>query len=419
MYKCTECGFTSVKKVYCCPKCKNTEFEEFEDNKRSYSSSTLSSGKRSAKSLESGRIQASDETKKIINTKIRNSSKEYDDQSEFKVIKETVFEDFNDIISTKKGFLESQVIMLSADPGTGKSTFCTQISSGDTLYISSEETFSQIKNRFDRCNKNSNTDILSTSSADEALAAIEVSDRKFIIVDSINNFENGTLSYQRVAQLCLEMTSIIKRTKKCAIIISQVGRSGETIGMSSMIHAVDTCLSMSRSPISENITMVSTKNRFNEVGSIALFRHREGGLEQVEQESMEFSEGTICFYMQAGSKKLPFSIQTLICGQQDNRPQRVGIGISKNQIMLWNGIIGVNDNGYSTIESDIYMSTSNGLILQPGNDVAAIASILSSYYCKIVNLKPEDLVGSVSLNGSIYGNKRFKHIKELIYLYKK
>ena len=417
MFRCCDCGLTSKLKMYICSKCGSVDIEEVADEKKS-SSVITASGKRSATSLQSGRIKASEEAKRDIKTKIRNSSKEYDDEIENEVLKVTTFSDFNDIISAEKGLLKSQVVLLSSDPGTGKTTFCTQISSDDTLYISSEETFNQIKNRFNRCNPNSNTDILSTVSAEDALAAIETTDKNFVIIDSLNSFENGTLSYVKVAQLCQEITSLIKKTNKCAVIISQVSRSGEIIGMESIIHAVDTCLSMSRSPISENITMVSTKNRFNEVGAIALFRHRQNGLEQVEQDSMDFSEGTVCFYMQAGSKRVPFSVQTLICNMQDNRPQRIGVGISKNNIMLWNGILGVNDPCYTTIESDIYMSTSNGLPLQPGNDVAALASMLSSFYNKVVQIKPEELIGSVSLNGYISGNPRFRHIKELVRLYK-
>lgn len=413
MYKCNECGYTSNRTFYICPKCSNTDIEELNDVKTNTNKSSNIFDK-----VTSNRFIASDTVKSGISNKIKNV-RSGDISNEFKVIKSTPFTDFNDIISSDKGFLESQVVMLSADPGTGKSTFCTQISSNDTIYISSEETFGQIKKRFMRCNPNSEADILATTSCEDALAAIEMSTKKFVIVDSINSFEGGTLSYARVAQFCQEIINIIKSTKKCGIIISQVSRNGETIGMASSIHAVDTCLSMSRSPISENITMVSTKNRFNETGAIALFRHEESGLVQVDQDPMEFSNGTVCFFMQNGSKKIPFSIQTLICGMQDSRPQRVGVGVNKNQIMLWNAIIGVNDNTYTTVQSDIYMSTSNGLILQPGNDVAAICSILSSYYNKVVSLNPNQLRGTISLNGNITGNMNFHHIRDIINLYKK
>lgn len=412
-FRC-KCGRTFSKRVFICPNCGSNEIEEVFDTPET--GKRVSSGKE-AKLLGSSRIVASDETKYTIKNKIK-SVEDDSIQEELTVLKKTPFNGLNEVLSTEGGLLTSQVVLLGADAGTGKTTLMSQCSDENTLFISTEETFSQVKNRFNRVNPYSKAKILSTTSADEIMSAVEMCDESFIVIDSINNIENGTLSYVRTAQIIQEITNIIKITKKCIVIISQVSRDGEIIGMNSAIHAVDTVMYMSRSPVSENITIVSTKNRFGSVGNIFLVRHRNNGLEEVEQEPMDFSIGTVCFYIQAGAKKLPFSIQSLICVQQDSRPTRRGIGVTNNQIMLWNAILGCNDKAYGTQMSDIYMSTSNGVPLSPGNDIAALASMLSAYYQKVVELRPDDLRGMVSLNGSISGNQRFHHVRELISLYK-
>lgn len=411
MFVC-ECGFSSNNKFYICPKCGSSNIHEEESFEKKNSKNMSNIDK-----LGSNRIQASNETKRVIKNKIKMVGNS-DSSLRYEIIKKTPFSGLNDMISSEKGFVTSQVVLFGADAGTGKTTMMSQIAEEDTLFISTEETFAQVNNRFQRVNPNSKAKILSTTSCDEIMAAIETCDENFIVLDSINSIENGTLSYVRIAQIVQELTNIIKKTNKAAVLISQVGRSGEIIGMNSAIHAVDTVVNMSRSPVSENITCVSTKNRFGSVGDIFLVRHRENGLEEVEQESMDFSCGTICFYMQAGAKKVPFSVQALICGCQDTRPMRRGIGITPNQIFLWNAILGCNDKSYTTSQSDIYMSTSNGIPLSPGNDIAAICAMLSSYYEKVIYFKPDELKGMVSLNGSISGNIRFKHIKDIINLYK-
>lgn len=415
MFKCDSCEYSSRNKFYVCPKCGSMDINESVDEDIKAKGS-VGRG-RSANSFSANRIQASESAKASAKGKIKKvGDKSY--SVSYEVIKKTNFNGFNDLLSSSKGFVTSQVILLGADAGTGKTTLMSQIADSDTLIISTEETYAQVNNRFERVNPNSGASILSTTSCDEIMAAIETCDEKFIVLDSINSIENGTLSYVRIAQIVQEITSLIKKNNKCAVLISQVGRGGEIIGMNSAIHAVDTVLSMNRSPVSENITCVSTKNRFGSVGDIFLVRHRENGLEEVEQESMDFDIGTICFYMQAGSKKLPFSVQALICGCQDTKPMRRGIGITPNQIFLWNAILGCNDKGYSTSMSDIYMSTSNGIPLAPGNDLAGLTALLSSFYEKVIKFEPDDLRGMVSLNGSISGNMRFKHIREVISLYK-
>lgn len=416
MFKCTGCGATNKRQFYVCPSCGGSDIvEEAEAPKIG---KTVNGGKAAA-TLGFNRLQASNEAKAAVKDKIKRVGDKSGGTVSYEVIKKTSFPGFNELVSNAKGLVTSQVILLGADAGTGKTTLMSQIAEEDTLFISTEETFAQVSNRFQRVNPSSRANILSTTSCDEIMAAVEECEETFIVLDSINSIENGTLSYVRIAQIVQELTNIIKRTNKCAVLISQVGRGGEIIGMNSAIHAVDTVLSMSRSPVSENITCVSTKNRFGSVGNILLVRHRENGLEEVEQESMDFAEGTVCFYMQAGAKKMPFSVQALICGCQDSRPMRRGIGVTPNQIFLWNAILGCNDKGYTTSDSDIYMSTSNGIPLAPGNDIAALAALLSSYYDKIVQFDPDDLKGMVSLNGTISGNRRFKHIREIISLYKK
>lgn len=406
MYKCNNCGYTNKKWFGLCPNC-SEGIGELDDSVENSTKNKRTSKQNKDTVLDSSVL---DEIKDLTST---------GEDIEYTTIQNTPFEELDKIFSNTGGLLTSQVVLLSADAGVGKSTLMTQMCNENSLYISTEETFAQVRNRFERVNPDSKCKILSTVDKDKILSAIEFDDSKFVVIDSINSIGNGSYSYAKTAQITQELINIVKENNKCAIFISQVGRSKEFIGFNSILHAVDTHISMSRSTVSNNIFLVSNKNRFGNVGDIILLHHEHKGLELSEQESMDPTIGTSCFYMYSGTKKIPFNVQCLMSETED-KPIRKCVGIKNNQsIFIWNAILSVNDRKYNTRNFDIFLQTSNGIPLEDGNDVACLNAMLSMYYKKALStVKPEDLTGSCNLNGNITGNRRFNHISELISLYR-
>lgn len=394
-YKCNNCGYESTKFFALCPKCRDGEGEEI-------SPSILNTT-----SLGSG-----------INNKIEIRTVDANAKG-IESFKSTKYPSLNAILSTTKGFVEGQVILLGASPGVGKSTLCISISDEDTLYISSEENYDQVNQRALRVNPNSKCGILNTTSIDVVLKAIKEATQSLIIIDSINSIEFG-VGYQTVARYVNEITQLIKSLNKVCIMISQVGRTGEIIGMNAIPHMVDTVLHLEKSEISSDIIAVCSKNRYGEIGGVAVFRHEADGFKEVELQTDDSIEiGSTHTETQFGHKKMKITIDALVADAQSAYGLRKSNGYNQNRLVQLIGILSYYGKLYLT-SKDIYVAVSNGLTTNDISIELAMAnSIISSYYGK--NLVKE-AYGEVKLNGRVNGHidgEPITHIKELLNIYKK
>ena len=416
MYFCSNCGYESSKFFGLCPKCHIGTGEEKHEN------------------LE---LQSQNQYRNrfgIAKTNVLEKIKPVDKNSEkLKASRITDFKDFNAILSSSNGFIDGQMIALAACPGVGKSTLCTAIASNDTLYISSEENWNQVNNRTLRVNPNCNMDILSTTSFDEVCDAIRNTDKKFIIIDSLNSIEFG-VGYTTTARFASELTDLIKEYNKICIMICQVTKNGEIAGMQSLVHVVDTVLHMERSEISSNIILTSSKNRFGEIGSIAVFRHLENGFEELPDENVSIENiepeiGLTYSKTRFGYKTMQISIESLVANSVNGFGLRKSNGYNQNRLIQIIGILSY----YGKIDltsKDIYVAIGNGLYVDGdiGIELAIANSILSSYYRKSII---KSCYGEIKLNGKIINNSsnptiidynnnkiKIKHIDELIKYYK-
>lgn len=400
MYKCENCGYESTKFFGLCPKCHEGIGKEIEDI-----------------------VVAKTKNNPNGNPNIKLDIKKVDPNRKVqKACRKTQFDSFNNILSTSKGFIEGQVILLGASPGIGKSTLCISIAQADTLYISSEENFDQVNNRALRVNNGESRDIqiLNSTSIDEILAAIEQTECKFIIIDSLNSIEFG-VGYLTVAKYANAITNLIKKLNKICIIISQVSRTGEISGMNAIIHIVDTVLYLERAEISSNIIAVSTKNRFGEIGSIAIFRHENNGFKEISIETApkEAEIGSTFTETQFGHKKMTISIEALVTTAQSSFGIKRSTGYNQNRLIQLIGLLSY----YGKIDlsnKDIYVTISNGLFTDDINIELAMAnSIISSYYKKAVVIQAygEVRLSGKIINGNIDG-RPINHISELFKIYK-
>lgn len=403
MYKCNNCGLESSKYFGICKSCKQGVGEEILE--------TTSVKNTSKYRDEIGAANTN------VHTKIRKVDKT---APKVKACRVTQYPNFNSILSSGKGFVEGQVILLGAMPGTGKSTLCTSISSEDTLYISSEENFNQVNARVLRVNPNVEFDILSTTSFDEVCEAIRITDKKLIIIDSLNSIEFG-VGYLTTARFASQITDIIKEYNKIAIIISQVTKGGEIAGMQSLVHVVDTVLHLEKSQISSNIIATSSKNRYGEVGSVSVFRHKEDGFEEVDVDHMSERKevGSTYTSTKFGYKNMTIAIDALVANSQSSYGLRSSNGYNKNRLIQLIGILSY----FGKIDlnaKDIYVNISNGLNTDDISIELAMAnSILSSFYNKSIIQR---CYGEIRLNGRVVNgyadDEEITHINDLIKKYK-
>ena len=400
-YTCNECGhvFYSGFAVVC-PECNSLDLAEEQPGKKQKTSS-----KSSGKTYNASNIhKVGDKTESDI----------------YKVVKKTKFDGFNRILSKKGGFVQSQIALIAAEPGAMKSTICTQISDEDTLYISTEETVSQVQDRFTRVNPNSGASILCTTDADEILAAIKMDPHPFFVLDSPNMIENGSLSYAAVANLINNIVAISKANNKTAIIVSQVTANGDRmIGYRSIEHAVDTMIFCQKGVDGDSILVTTNKNRFNVVGECVFFRHTNEGLVEVNTlDSVgEDLSGTILFNYLTGSRKIPTTIMALVVPTNNKFGERITVGFDPKRLKQILAVLTYNCPLFIANDKDVYVSSGNGLNLGGGADLACCAAILSCYFNKVIRFSLDDLEGKLSLNGSIIGNRKFTHIKQIIRLF--
>lgn len=384
IYRCNNCGYEYRSKFGICPECKDGIGEEYEEAP----SASSSSG--------SAAVDAGPRVVILANTKV--------DQQ--KALITTDFPGLNRIASTAGGFLAGQVILLAAHPGVGKSTLCSQIAMNeDTLYITTEESANQVAGRFQRLNPNvgENVSILSTTNVEAAIAEVETNKYKLVIVDSINNFNDGA-SYQQVAKITTRLMRVIKATGKVGILISQVAKNGQVTGMNATVHTPDTVIYMERSE-SGGITLYSTKNRFAPVGEIALFKHGEQGLEETTEEKQTSGIGIAKSKIFFGSRHVPISAQALVVPTGNTYGQVYATGVNPARVKMLVGILSYFLKSPISTTMNVYVTSSQGVKVDSTDfDSAICAAIISSMYGK--EMPDVEICGEVRLNGQIIPSNR-------------
>lgn len=409
LYICNNCGHEQDSYFGLCPVCKNgmgVKQEISFDNSK-LSKSGMFNPREESKFQGKVNFKSVDKSAPMIKAEIK-----------------TKFKSFDEVLSSANGFVGSQVVLIGAAPGTGKSTILSQISDEDYLYISSEENYDQINNRMLRVNPESKASLLSTTSIDEVLAAIDQTDKKVVVIDSINSIEFG-VGYQTTARYANDITKLVKDRNKIAVIVSQVSKGGEISGMNSLIHVVDTVLHMERSEVSSNIILTSSKNRFGEVGQVAVFNHTPKGLveTEVENDPSVAEIGTTYTETRFGHKRLTIAIDSLVTEANGGYGMRKANGYDQNRLIQIVGILSANQKKNYT-DKDIYVSLSNGLRTDDISVELAIAnSILSSLTKQAIVTKA---YGELRLNGKVINGTatlqngkeiKINSISELISLY--
>lgn len=387
-YKCDNCGFTKTTYFGLCPQCKEGFGAEVSD------------------------VQAapSPMQSKLQSPGVSQFFKVSDSSESEEVFRSTGFASLDRIISSKGGLIEGQVILLAASPGVGKSTLSAQISSGDSLYISTEESHSQVARRISRIGASDEILLATPKSIEDLVACITDSQRDFVVVDSLNSIGINP-SYQATANYAAMITSLCKDLGKTCVIISQVSKGGEVLGMNSTVHVVDTVLHMDRRDDSENIVLSCSKNRFGDIGNICAFKQTPTGVEEVDMSNGDPEPGRAHSEILFGTKKMPVGVETLVVPSSAAYGKVSCSGISSNEVVKIAGILShslkLNLGSY-----DIYVSVDNGLYINgdQGNLMVA-AAILSSLKSKAYDF--EQLDGKLHLNGRISNNDKYSNITEL------
>jgi len=312
------------------------------------------------------------------------------------------------------GLIKGEVVLLSGEPGIGKSTLLLQIiKSNPTIYVSGEESLEQVQQRAQRLHTET-THVLFSDDAniDKILAGIESQKSAgLIILDSIQTLYTDDVETPpgSINQIKEVMNRVIPFAKKSGIpflVIGHVTKDGDLAGPKTLEHMVDCVLSLEGDPSSPFRILRSSKNRFGSIDEIGVFEMKEDGLHEVNSatallEDMQKKEiGKAIVGICEGNRPMFLEVQALAVPTSFSLPRRIAKGIDFNRVQLLIAIakkyLNLKLDSY-----DIYFNVIGGIrITSPLADVGIIAALYSSVLSRAIRSN-QVFIGEVGLLGEI------------------
>ena len=296
---------------------------------------------------------------------------------------------------------------------------------GNILYVSGEESAEQIKLRADRLNiKKDNLLFLAETDIDLVEAAIEKSDAKFVIIDSIQTMYSEEItsapgSVSQVRDITAKVMKMCKQKGITTIIIGHVTKDGNIAGPRVLEHMVDVVLYLEGERYFSYRILRGVKNRFGSTNEIGMFEmQNEGLVEIINPSQILISEreanqaGSIIVTSMEGTRSLMLELQALATPSVYGLPRRNSIGIDYNRVTLLVAVL-EKKAGLNLGSQDIYLNVVGGMKLsEPATDLGVVLAIASSF--KNLSIKEDVLaIGEVGLTGEVRAvNMIDKRIKE-------
>ncbi|MBR4112057.1 MAG: DNA repair protein RadA [Ruminiclostridium sp.] len=318
------------------------------------------------------------------------------------------------------GLVGGSLVLLSGDPGIGKSTLLLQIckylgKECKVLYVSGEESERQIKLRADRLGVDGeNLYLLSDNDCEAINAAVAEEKPDVVIIDSIQTMQITELSSAQgsITQV-RECTSLFLRTAKTMgipfFIVGHVNKDGGIAGPKVLEHIVDTVLYFEGDKQLSYRLLRAVKNRFGSTNEMGVFRMCSNGLEEVPNPSEmllsgrpENVSGISVLCTMEGTRPLLSEVQALVTKTGFGTPRRASTGFDYNRLCLILAVL-EKRTGYLFTQFDVYVNVTGGLRLDEPAADAAVALALYSGLCDRVIPEGVAVFGEIGLGGEMRG----------------
>lgn len=326
------------------------------------------------------------------------------------------------------GLVKGSLVLLSGDPGIGKSTLLLQIcdylgKKYEVLYISGEESRRQIKLRAERLHvKTDNLSLIADTDCSAIIAAVRQNKPDIVIVDSIqtvqlDNITSTAGSLVQVRECTNAFMRLAKNEEIPIFIVGHVNKDGGIAGPKVLEHIVDTVLYFEGDKQLSYRILRAEKNRFGSTNEIGVFQMSDSGLEEVQNPSAMLLSGrpvnvsgiSILCTME-GTRPILAEVQALVTKTSFATPRRVANGFDYNRLCLILAVL-EKRTGYIFGMFDIYINIIGGLrIDEPAADLAVAVALYSGLCDRPL---PEDLfvLGEIGLGGEI---RNTSHVSERI-----
>lgn len=387
-YICTNCSFQAIKWLGCCPECKawNTFEIAKQENK-------ISSGNMNVIQMNN---LMNIQDKPI--TRMLSGVKEWDRV-------------------TGGGIVSGEFLILTGDPGIGKSTLLLQIANKlaqnyKIFYFSSEESLDQVKLRAQRLHcLDKNLLFSDQANLEDIIGTTEELKPDLIIIDSIQNCYSKDSqvipgSIGQLKESAFKLMRLAKENNISVIVSGHITKEGIIAGPKTLEHMVDAVFYLQGEDRWQTRVLRSVKNRFGTINELGFFSMGQNGLEEVPNinqqllEEISYSPGSVLISFIEGSRPLLIELQALVLSSKYGMPQRVVSGIDQTQVVLIAAIL----EKYLQVKlssTDIFFKISGSFkIKSSAADLGIAMALLSSYFQKPLPEKSLAL-GEISLTGQI------------------
>ncbi len=392
VYICNQCGYESAKWYGCCPGC--GEWNCMEEDIRT----------------PNEQKSASRPVKTLFAQTINEITAE--DEIRFK----TGLGELDRVLGG--GIVKGSLVLLSGDPGIGKSTILLQIceflgKNLRVLYVTGEESANQIKLRAKRLNvRTDNLFIMCQTDVQSIVEYIRTDKPDLIIVDSIQTMSVSEISSSpgSVTQV-RESTNLYMHCAKDlgipAIIVGHVNKDGNIAGPKVLEHIVDCVLYFEGERHLSYRILRAVKNRYGSTNEIGVFEMMDKGLVEVPNPSLMLisgkpknTAGTCIACVMEGSRPILAEVQALVVASGYGNARRMSTGFDYNRMSM---ILAVLEKraGFYMNSCDAYVNVVGGLRLdEPATDLAVALAMISSF--KDTPIRDDTLViGEIGLGGEL------------------
>ena len=332
------------------------------------------------------------------------------------------------------GILPAGVMLLAGQPGIGKSTLLMQVAAHVSeqyavLYVSGEESASQVKLRATRLGATSGDDLqfVASTSADDIAATIRSGQYKLVIIDSIQtlSLEEIASAPGTVSQITNSSNVIIRAAKAsgaAVILVGHVTKEGSIAGPKVLEHLVDVVLQFEGDRYGGFKVVRAVKNRYGSTSEAAIFEMNDKGLRVVENPSAALlaerqnADGSVVLATLEGNRPILVEIQALVNSTNFGYPKRTASGFDLNRLNLLIAVLEKRTK-LNLSDKDIYVNVVGGLKLA---DRAADLAVAMAIASAAAGRKLDDglvVFGEVGLGGEIRSaqgaDKRLNEAKKL------
>ncbi len=319
------------------------------------------------------------------------------------------------------GFVQGSLILLAGDPGIGKSTITLQTcgelchAGKRVLYISAEESASQLKLRAERLEINSeNLYIYPQTNMENIKSQIEEISPDFVIVDSIqaiysNNVASSAGSVSQIRECTNILMHIAKSKNITTIVIGHVTKDGNIAGPKVLEHMVDTVIYFEGDKYKSYRMLRSMKNRFGNTSEVGIFDMQADGLHEIKnpnelflnERSQVATPGSAIIVTNEGTRPLLVEIQALVGSTSYPSPRRVTNGVDLSRL---HQILAVLEKrvGLNFSKQDVYVNVMGGIeVDEPSADLGVALAIATC--ARDVVVDPQTvIIGEIGLSGEIH-----------------